>query len=125
MNVAIIVVISCAVTGFFLFFQYILPHTYLLPIFSLLNNFQLILSNYPDQEIIQKINAEDGTEGSNNINQIGSINRAAKGSNVVGLWTPMNASFVLQHLKGEQQEIILIIWNIQDLQRNLRIKARM
>jgi len=117
MNVAIIVVISCAGTGFFLFFQYILPHTYLLPIFSLLNNFQLILSNYPDQEIIQKINAEDGTEGSNNINQIGSINRAAKGSNVVGLWTPMNASFVLQHLKGEQQEKTidtLLMWGYQE-----------
>jgi hypothetical protein len=94
MNLAVLVIFLCVGIGFFLFIQSVLPYTYLFSIFSLsLNN----------HEVIQKINAENSIKNGNNINESNSIKRASRDT-TIGLWTPMNATFALQHLKGEEQE---------------------
>ena len=94
MNLVVSVIFFCAGIGVFLFIQSILPYTYLFSVFSLsLNN----------HEVIQKINAENSIKSGNNINESNSIKRSSRDT-TIGLWTPMNATFVLQHLKGEEQE---------------------
>jgi len=94
MNLVVSVIFLCASIGSFLFIQSVLPYTYLFSIFSLsLNN----------HEIVQKINAEISIKNGNNISETSSIKRTTRDT-IVGLWTPMNASFALQHLKGEEQE---------------------
>ncbi len=53
------------------------------------------------QGVLQHLNADIATKDDNNMNSVASRERT--NSNIpVGLWTPMNNSFVLQHLK---------IWN--------------
>ena len=50
------------------------------------------------QEILQQINADNDIKDDNNMNSVASRERTT--SNIpVGLWTPMNTSFALQHLK--------------------------
>ena len=94
MNLVASVIFFCAGIGVFLFIQSVLPYTYLFSVFSLsLNN----------HEVIQKINAENSIKSGNNINESNSIKRSSRDT-TIGLWTPMNATFVLQHLKGEEQE---------------------
>ena len=55
------------------------------------------------QGILQQVNADTDTKDDNNMNSIASRERTT--SNIpVGLWTPMNNSFVLQHLKDAEQK---------------------
>lgn len=55
------------------------------------------------QGILQQVNADTDTKDFNNMNSIASRERTT--SNIpVGLWTPMNNSFVLQHLKDAEQK---------------------
>jgi hypothetical protein len=107
MNLVVSVIFFCAGIGVFLFIQSVLPYTYLFSVFSLsLNN----------HEVIQKINAENSIKSGNNINESSSIKRSSRDT-TIGLWTPMNATFVLQHLKGEEQEKAidtLLKWGYQE-----------
>jgi len=55
------------------------------------------------QGILQQVNADIDTKDDNNMNSVASRERTT--SNIpVGLWTPMNNSFVLQHLKDAEQK---------------------
>jgi hypothetical protein len=54
-------------------------------------------------EILQQINAENDVNKGNNINVITSREGTTENT-TVGLWTPMNTSFALQHLKRAEQE---------------------
>ncbi len=55
------------------------------------------------QGILQQVNADTDTKDYTNMNSIASRERTT--SNIpVGLWTPMNNSFVLQHLKDAEQK---------------------
>ena len=55
------------------------------------------------QGILQQGNADIDTKDDNNMNSVASRERTS--SNIpVGLWTPMNNSFVLQHLKDAEQK---------------------
>lgn len=61
------------------------------------------------QGILQQKNVDTDTKDNNNMNSVAS--RQSTNSNItVGLWTPMNNSFVLQHLKdGEQKKAIDVL----------------
>jgi hypothetical protein len=70
-------------------------------IFSLsLNDIHLLLSNAMGQ---QEVSAKNGIKNGNNIDAT-AIREATSGNTTVGLWTPSNTSFALQHLKGQEQE---------------------
>ena len=92
--------------GFFLLFQLDLRHTSLFSIITVVsNNLQLSLSNILDNYyFIQKTSAETSVKNHNDINNTISIKINPADSNVVGAWTPTNASFFLQLLKGEEQK---------------------
>ncbi|HEY6950360.1 MAG TPA: hypothetical protein VI146_07095 [Nitrososphaeraceae archaeon] len=68
-----------------------------------------INNNYPfskiisHREIIQEIRAENSIENGNNI-KVKTSEVSTSKDFTIGLWTPTNTSFVLQHLKGEEQE---------------------
>jgi hypothetical protein len=69
-----------------------------------LSDIHLLISKSTDVvEILQIINAESDINMGNNINAITS-REGANDNTTVGLWTPMNTSFALQHLKGAEQE---------------------
>jgi hypothetical protein len=52
---------------------------------------------------LERVNADTDTKDDNNMNSVASRERTT--SNIpVGLWTPMNNSFVLQHLKDAEQK---------------------
>ena len=76
----------------------------------IVNNSQLLLStNTYDHDLLQNINAENNIEDRNynSSNQTISINKnIIDNSDVVilGAWTPINNSLILQHLKGEEQQ---------------------
>jgi len=55
------------------------------------------------QEILQHANALNDTDNDNNINQITSREGLSENT-PVGLWTPINSSYVLQHLNGAEQK---------------------
>ena len=53
--------------------------------------------------VLKQVNADTDTKDNNNMNSVASRERTT--SNIpVGLWTPMNNSFVLQHLKDAEQK---------------------
>jgi hypothetical protein len=55
------------------------------------------------QGILQQVNADTDTKDDKNMNSVASRERTT--SNIpVGLWTPLNNSFVLQHLKDAEQK---------------------
>jgi hypothetical protein len=55
------------------------------------------------QGILQHVNADIDTKNHNNMNPVASRERIT--SDIpVGLWTPMNNSFALQHLKDAEQK---------------------
>lgn len=82
-------------------------------VYSVPNSFSIfslsVNNNYPfskivsHDEIIQEISAENGIKNGNNIKVNISGDSTSRGF-TIGLWTPTNASYVLQHLKGEEQE---------------------
>lgn len=88
-------------------FQLELRHISLISIFNdVSNNIQLSLSNILDNyDFIHKTGAETSIKNHNDFNNIISLKNNPIDSNVVvGAWTPTNASFFLQRLKGEEQK---------------------
>jgi hypothetical protein len=79
-----------------------LPNSF--PIFSLsitnIYPFSNIISHH---EIIQEISAENGIKNGNNID-VKNSGESTSRDFTIGLWTPTNTSFIVQHLKGEEQE---------------------
>ena len=92
--------------GIFCYFliQSLLSYPTSFSIFSLLQNDTHFFSNtMRQQETIQEISAANGIKNGNNIDV--TISReAASRDFTVGLWTPINTSFALQHLKDEEQK---------------------
>ncbi len=97
--ILLVIVIIC-----FLLIQsvYSVPNSF--SIFSLSVN-----NNYPFSKIVshdeikQEISAENGIKNGNNI-KVNTSGDSTSRDFTIGLWTPTNASYVLQHLKGEEQE---------------------
>ena len=77
------------------------PNSFYIFSLSINNNypFSKIISHH---EIIQEIRAENGIETGNN--KVKTLEDSTSKDFTIGLWTPTNTSFVLQHLKGEEQE---------------------
>ena len=81
-------------------------------VYSVPNSFSIfslsINNNYPfskiirHDEIIQELSAENGIQNGNN--KVKTSGDATSRDFTIGLWTPTNASYVLQHLKGQEQE---------------------
>ena len=72
--------------------------------FVSLHEIHILFSRVTDvQGILQQVNADTDTKDYNNMNPVAS--REGITNNIpVGLWTPMNNSFVLQHLKDAEQK---------------------
>lgn len=88
----------------FLLIQLLLSYPISFSIFSpLQNDIHLFSNNTRQQETIQEISAENGIKNGNNIDVTTSRESASRDI-PFGLWTPINTSFALQHLKGEEQE---------------------
>ena len=89
----------------FLITQSVLSNTNLFSIFfRALGDIHLLISKSTDEvEKLQQINAENDINNGNKINLITSPEGTA-GNTTVGLWTPMNTSFALQHLEGVEQK---------------------
>ena len=105
MNVPILVIFIGIVIFSFLIIQSFLSDANLFSIFfgSLSDIHHLISKSTDVVEIIQHINAENDIKKGNNINLTTSRERTTENT-TVGLWTPMNTSFALQHLKRAEQE---------------------
>ena len=105
MNVPILVIFIGIGIFSFLITQSFLSDTNLISIFfRSLSDIHLLISKSTDVvEILQQINAENDINKGNNINVITSRERTTENT-TVGLWTPMNTSFALQHLKRAEQE---------------------
>lgn len=105
MNVPILDIFISIGIFCFLITQSFLSDTNLFSIFSRsLSDIHLLISNSRDVvEILQHINAENDINKGNNINDITSQEGTTENT-TVGLWTPMNTSFALQHLKRAEQE---------------------
>lgn len=105
MNVPILVIFIGIVIFSFLITQSFLSDANLFSIFfgSLSDIHHLISKSTDVVEIIQHINAENDINKGNNISVITS-QEGTNENTTVGLWTPMNTSFALQHLKRAEQE---------------------
>ena len=110
----LILFISLLIITLFLFFQLPSKHNTFL-FFSVLdfivNNSQLLLSiNIDDYDLVQNINAEINIEDRNynsSSHQTISIDKNViddDGIVILGAWTPINNSLILQNLKGEEQQ---------------------
>jgi len=103
MKVTLIIFFSIGISCFFL--AEIFPSyedlffTSLVSLYGMNNN---LLSKLMDvQEILQHVNAVNDTDDDNNIDTVTSREGLAR--NIpVGLWTPINSSYVLQHLNGAE-----------------------
>ncbi|HET9806490.1 MAG TPA: hypothetical protein VFP49_06260, partial [Nitrososphaeraceae archaeon] len=75
----------------------------------------MLSTNTYDHDLLQNINAENDIEDRNynSSNQTISINKNIINSDVVilGAWTPINNSLILQHLKEEQKNAIRTLLN--------------
>jgi len=101
MNVATLIIFIGISIFCFLLFKTLFLYPNSFSIFSLsLNDIHFLLSNAIGQ---QEISAENGIKNGNNIDAT-ALREATFGNNTVGLWTPSNTSFALQHLKGQEQE---------------------
>jgi hypothetical protein len=104
MNGAVLVIFLGIGIFCFLLIQPILSYPISFPIFSLLQNHIHLFSNtIRQQETIQEISAENGIKNGDNID-VTTSREVASRDITVGLWTPINTSYALQHLKGEEQE---------------------
>jgi hypothetical protein len=76
----------------------------------IVNNSQLLLlTNTYDHDLLQNINAENNIENRNynsSSHQTISIDKNVidDGIVIIGAWTPINNSLILQHLKGDEQQ---------------------
>jgi hypothetical protein len=104
MNGVVLIVFLSIGVFYFLVIQPLLSNPTSFSIFSLLQNDIHLFSNIMrQQETIQGINAESGIKNGNNIDVTTSRDSASRDI-PFGLWTPINTSFALQHLKGQEQE---------------------
>ena len=105
MNVPIFVIFIGIGIFSFLITQSFLSDANLFSIFfRSLSDIYLLNSKSTDVvEILQQVNAENDINKGNNINVITSREGTPENT-TVGLWTPMNTSFALQHLKRAEQE---------------------
>ena len=104
MNGAVIVIFLGIGIFCFLLNQPLLSYPTSFSIFSLLqNDIHLFSNTIRQQETIQEISAENVIKNGNNID-VTTSREAASRDIPFGLWTPINTSFALQHLKGEEQE---------------------
>lgn len=104
MNGAVLVIFLGIGIFCFLLNQPLLSYPTSFSIFSLLqNDIHLFSNTIRQQEIIQEISAENVIKNGNNID-VTTSREAASRDIPFGLWTPINTSFALQHLKGEEQE---------------------
>ena len=88
----------------FLLIQPLFSYPISFSIFSLFQNDTHFFSNtIRQQETIQEISAANGIKNGNNID-VTTSREAVSRDFTVGLWTPINTSFALQHLKGEEQK---------------------
>ena len=103
MNHDILILLGIGIICFLLIqSMHSVPNSFSIFSLSINNNypFSKIISHH---EIIQEIRAENSIETGNNIKVKTSEDSTSKDF-TIGLWTPTNTSFVLQHLKGEEQE---------------------
>ena len=104
MNGAVLVIFLGIGIFCFLLIQPLLSYPTSFSIFSLLQNDTHFFSNtINQQDTIQEISAANGIKNGNNIDVTTSREAASKDI-PFGLWTPINTSFALQHLKGEEQK---------------------
>jgi len=104
MNGAVLVIFFGIAIFCYLLIQPLLSYPTSFSIFSLFQNDTHFFSNtIRQQETIQEISAANGIKNGNNID-VTTSREAASRDFTVGLWTPTNTSFALQHLKGEEQE---------------------
>ena len=105
MNVPILVIFIGIGIFSFLITQSFLSDANLFSIFfRSLSDIYLLISKSTDVvEILQQINAENDINKGNKINVI-TLREGTPENTTVGLWTPMNTSFALQHLKRAEQE---------------------
>ena len=103
MNYNILILLGIVIICFLLIQSvYSVPNSFTIFSLSINNNypFSKIINH---DEIIQEISAENGIKNGNNIEVKTSEDSTSKDL-TIGLWTPTNASYVLQHLRGEEQE---------------------
>ena len=104
MNGAVLVIFFGIGIFCYLVIQPLLSYPISFSIFSLFQNDTHFFSNtIRQQETIQEISAANGIKNGNNID-VTTSREAASRDFTVGLWTPINTSFALQHLKGEEQK---------------------
>ena len=104
MNGAVLVIFFGIGIFCYLLIQPLLSYPISFSIFSLFQNDTHFFSNtIRQQETIQEISAANGIKNGNNID-VTTSREAASRDFTVGLWTPINTSFALQHLKGEEQK---------------------
>ena len=104
MNGAVLVIFLGIGIFCFLLNQPLLSYPTSFSICSLLqNDIHLFSNTIRQQETIQEISAENVIKNGNNID-VTTSREAASRDIPFGLWTPINTSFALQHLKGEEQE---------------------
>jgi hypothetical protein len=104
MNGAVLVIFLGIGIFCFILIQPLLSYPISFSIFSILqNDIHLISNTIRQQETMQEISAENGTKNGNNID-VTTSREVASRDITVGLWTPINTSYALQHLKGEEQE---------------------
>ncbi len=104
MNGAVLVIFFGIAIFCYLLIQPLLSYPTSFSIFSLFQNDTHFFSNtIRQQETIQEISAANGIKNGNNIDVTTSIEAASRDF-TVGIWTPINTSFALQHLKGEEQK---------------------
>ncbi|MFN2434197.1 MAG: hypothetical protein ABR515_02360 [Nitrososphaeraceae archaeon] len=105
MKISILVIFIGIGIFSFLITQSALSNTNLFSIFfRALGDIHLLISKSTDAvEKLQQINAENDINNGNKINVINSPEGTAENT-TVGLWTPMNTSFALQHLEGVKQK---------------------
>jgi hypothetical protein len=104
MNGAVLVIFLGIGIFCFLLNQPFLSYPTSFSIFSLLqNDIHLFSNTIRQQETIQEISAENVIKNGNNID-VTTSREAASRDIPFGLWTPINTSFALQYLKGEEQE---------------------
>jgi len=104
MNGAVLVIFFGIGIFCYLLIQPLLSYPISFSIFSLFQNDTHFFSNtIRQQETIQEISAANGIKNGNNID-VTTSREAVSRDFTVGLWTPINTSFALQHLKGEEQK---------------------
>jgi len=104
MNGAVLVIFFGIGIFCYLVIQPLLSYPISFSIFSLFQNDTHFFSNtIRQQETIQEISAANGIKNGNNID-VTTSREAVSRDFTVGLWTPINTSFALQHLKGEEQK---------------------